>query len=80
MFKDWFEHGIISHTQVLDLYLTMLGPLLGYLRGVWWGRQTQDSESHSDFNSPLQTTPENTATENRPLATSHLSMLQWSLV
>lgn len=35
-----FEHGIVAHTQVLDLYLTILGPVLRYLRGVSTKRNT----------------------------------------
>lgn len=34
VFEDGLEHGIVAHPQVLDLYLTVLGPVLGHLRGV----------------------------------------------
>lgn len=31
------EHGVVAHAQVLDLDLSVLGPVLGYLGGVWAG-------------------------------------------
>lgn len=34
VFEHWFEGGIVAHTQVLDLYLTTLGPVFGHIRGV----------------------------------------------
>lgn len=37
VFEHWFEHGIVAHTQVLDLDLTVPGPVLRHLRGVWGG-------------------------------------------
>lgn len=43
VFEHWFEHGIVAHTQVLDLDLPVLGPVLRHLRGVWRGRNTGGS-------------------------------------
>lgn len=40
VFEHWFEHGIVAHTQVLDLYLAVPGPVLRHLRGVWRDRNT----------------------------------------
>lgn len=52
VFEHWFEGGIVAHTQVLDLYLTALGPVFGHLRGVCGETVTQ--EGPSDGTSRLQ--------------------------
>lgn len=33
--EHWLQHGVVAHAQVLDLDLAVLGPVLGYLGGVW---------------------------------------------
>ncbi len=31
VFEDGFEHGVITDTQIMDLYLSMLRPVFRYL-------------------------------------------------
>lgn len=71
VFEDRLEHGVIAHAQVLDLNLTALGPVLGHLRGVC--RETNTGNY-------LYRLFETSATENRPLAASLLSILEAWLV
>lgn len=71
VFEHRLEHGIVAHGQVLDLNLATLGPVLGHLRGV-----CSDTNTGNCSNGPFETS----ATENRPLAASLLSMLEAGLV
>lgn len=35
VFEDRLQKGVVTDTQILDLYLSMLGPVLGDLGGIW---------------------------------------------
>lgn len=68
VFEHWLEHGIVAHTQVLDLDLAVLGPVLRHLRGVWRERITGGLISLSllfTVSDPYHTGPDNTSL--RPL-------------
>lgn len=41
VFEHRFEHGVVAHTQVLDLDLTVMRPVLGHLRGVCEEKHTR---------------------------------------
>lgn len=58
VFEHRFEHGVIANTQVLDLYLAVVGPVLRYLRGVWGGqREITDTRMTHSLNPTLHNTP-----------------------
>ena len=35
VFEDRLQKGVVTDTQILDLYLSVLGPVLGDLGGIW---------------------------------------------
>lgn len=35
VFEDGFQHGVVTYTQVLDLYLAVLRPVFRYLCDIW---------------------------------------------
>lgn len=62
VFEDGLEHGIVAHPQVLDLYLTALGPVLGHLRGVC--RETNTGNSAQSWK--MLTAPEQSNRKQTP--------------
>lgn len=66
VFEHRLEHGIVAHTQVLDLYLTVLRPVLRYLRGVCRDRNTGGFLFHLPSKTPGQTRPQHRTDHSLP--------------
>lgn len=79
-----FEHRVVAHTQVLDLYLTVLGPVLRDLRGIWGGGHTHTWGVYAslffNFNSKQTSNSDRKQQQKADVSLLLLSMLQsWML-